>query len=264
VTILLQIKKKITLIPVRKTREKIRKTLTQDLLDIQLTKDTKKNKTIYNEKMNQLKKKYRIVPKKSQLYYLYRLYKYKKLIQPNIELEKQLISKSMRSESGVLVISVIMPPDNFSCAYDCHYCPNDPRYSRSYYHGEPTVMRGAQNDFDGYKQFYDRALSYFINGHNIDKVECIILGGTFDCYKPEISEHFMTQLYYAANNVFSDQMNLPSCESLEQEILKNENALCHIIGITIETRPDKISKHQLRRIKKLWCNARSNRCSTYR
>ena len=243
----LQIKKN-TIIP-DENREKL-ENYTKDLLTIQFIENNPdKNKKIFNEKMTELKRKYKIVPKKSQLYYLYRLYKYKKQIEPNIELEKHLISKSMRSESGVLVISVIMPPDNFSCAYDCHYCPNDPRYSRSYFHGEPTVMRGAQNDFDAYKQFYDRALSYFINGHNIDKVECIILGGTFDCYDPKVSEHFMTQLYYASNNVFNNQMNLPSCGSLEEEILKNENALCHIIGITIETRPDKISKHQLRRLR---------------
>ena len=230
-------------------REKL-ENFTKDLLTIEFKEDEKENLKIYREMMTTLKRKYKMVPKKSQLYYLYRLYKYKKQITPNITLEKHLISKAMRSESGVLVISVIMPPDNFSCAYDCHYCPNDPRYSRSYYHGEPTVMRGAQNDFDGYKQFYDRALSYFINGHNIDKVECIILGGTFDCYDPKISEHFMTQLYYAANNVFSNQMNLSLCGSLEEEIIKNENALCHIIGVTIETRPDKISKHQMRNLRR--------------
>ena len=245
----LQIKKN-SLIP--DDKRDILENFTKDLLEINLDENDKheKNKNIYRNKMTELKRKYKIVPKKAQIYYLYRLYKYKREIVPNVELEKLLISKAMRSESGVTVISVIMPPDNFSCAYDCHYCPNDPRYSRSYFHGEPTVMRGAQNDFDGYKQFYDRALSYFINGHAIDKIECIILGGTFDCYDPKVSEHFMTQLYYAANNVFHNQMNLPVCGTLEEEIKKNEDALCHIIGMTIETRPDKISKHQLRQLRR--------------
>ena len=111
----------------------------------------------------------------------------------------------MRSESGVLVISVIMPPDDFSCSYDCYYCPNDPKYSRSYYKGEPTVQRGERNKFDAYKQFFERAMTLFINGHNIDKVELIILGGTFSCYDPKIAENFIKELFYAANNVFEDQ-----------------------------------------------------------
>ena len=156
----------------------------------------------------------------------------------------------MRSQSGVLVVSVIMPPDNFSCKYDCHYCPNDPRYSRSYYHGEPTVMRGERNNFDAYKQFHERIISYFINGHNIDKIEVIILGGTFSCYDPNICENFISDLFYAANNVFEDQNNLRSKYDLEKEKYLNEVALAHIIGITIETRPDKISTYELRRFRK--------------
>ena len=156
----------------------------------------------------------------------------------------------MRSHSGVLVVSVIMPPDDFSCKYDCHYCPNDPRYSRSYYHGEPTVMRGERNNFDAYKQFHERIISYFINGHNIDKIEVIILGGTFSCYDPKICENFITDLFYAANNVFENQDNLRPKYDLEKEKYLNEIALAHIIGITIETRPDKITKHELRRFRK--------------
>lgn len=239
--------KKNSLIP--DERREILEKFTKELITISFEQDEMRNKKLFNEKMLELKRKYKIVPKKAQLYYLYRNYKFQKEIAPNIKLEKFLISKQMRSDSGVLVISVIMPPDNFSCAYDCHYCPNDPRYSRSYFHGEPTVMRGAFNNFDAHKQFYDRALSYFINGHQIDKVECIILGGTFDCYTPKVCENFIKHLYYAANCVFLDPRDLPDCGSLEEEMKKNEDALCHIIGMTIETRPDKISKHQMRRLR---------------
>jgi elongator complex protein 3 len=205
---------------------------------------------LYNKSFNTLRKKYDIFPKKSQLNYVYRLLKYNKEIYPNQELEDILITKKMRSESGVLVISVIMPPDDFSCSYDCHYCPNDPKYSRSYYKGEPTVQRGERNNFDAYKQFFERAMCLFINGHNIDKVELIILGGTFSCYDPKVAENFIKELYYAANNIFEDQLDLRSCLSIEDEIKYNENALCHIIGVTIETRPDKISTYELRRFRK--------------
>ena len=209
----------------------------------------KTSKDKYHEQFVRLRKIHGIHPKKSQVFYLYRIYLYKKLIQPNPILENLFITKAMRSQSGVLVISVIMPPDTFSCSYDCYYCPNDPAYSRSYYRGEPTVMRGARNDFNAYKQFYDRAISYFVNGHHIDKVEIIILGGTFSCYQPKDAESFIKNLFYASNTVFDDQTNLRQCKSLQEEIEINENAECKIIGITIETRPDKISKAELRRFR---------------
>lgn len=221
--------------------------------NIQINNNSKNNSKsyleIYNESFNILRKKYEIFPKKSQLNYVYRLLKYNKDITPLQELEDILITKKMRSESGVLVISVIMPPDNFSCSYDCYYCPNDPKYSRSYYKGEPTVQRGERNNFDAYKQFFERAMCLFINGHNIDKVELIILGGTFSCYDPKIAENFIKELFYAANNVFEDQLNLRPSLSIEEEIKFNENALCHVIGLTIETRPDKISTYELRRFR---------------
>lgn len=209
------------------------------------------NKIIFTNEFNKLRKVYKINPKKSQIYYMYRLYLYQTLILPNHQLEELLITKPMRSQSGVLVISVIMPPDVFSCKYDCYYCPNDPKYSRSYFKGEPTVQRGERNDFDAYKQFYERAMSYFVNGHHLDKIELIILGGTFDCYNPNDSENFIKMLYYASNTIFDENSTLRDPkDSIEEEILINESSKCKIIGITIETRPDMISKYQLRRLRK--------------
>ena len=203
----------------------------------------------FEKEFVRLRRIHGIHPKKSQLYYLYRVNLYKNLIEENRTLEELLITKRMRSQSGVLVISVIMPPDVFSCSYDCHYCPNDPKYSRSYFRGEPTVQRGERNNFDPLKQFYDRAMSYFVNGHHIDKVEIIILGGTFSCYKPADAEQFIKMLFYAANTIFDDRTNLRTHMNIADEITINENALCKIIGVTIETRPDKITKYELRRFR---------------
>jgi len=221
------------------------------LLILKYTDCFETNKIIFNNEFNKLRKVYKINPKKSQIYYLYRLYLYQTLILPNYQLEDLLITKRMRSQSGVLVISVIMPPDVFSCKYDCYYCPNDPKYSRSYFKGEPTVQRGERNDFDAYKQFYERAMSYFVNGHHLDKIELIILGGTFDCYNPNDSENFIKMLYYASNTIFDERSTIRDPkDSIEEEILINESSKCKIIGITIETRPDMISKYQLRRLRK--------------
>ena len=209
----------------------------------------KSNEDKYKEECVRLRRIHKIHPKKSQLFYMYRIYTYKNIIPQNVYLEELFITKRMRSQSGVLVISVIMPPDKFSCSYDCYYCPNDPSYSRSYYRGEPTVMRGERNKFDAFAQFYDRAMTYFINGHHIDKVEIIILGGTFSCYRAHDSENFIKNIFYAANTIFDDRTNLRLIRTIEEEMIINENALCKIVGVTIETRPDKITKHELRRFR---------------
>lgn len=193
------------------------------------------------------------VPKKSDLLYHYRMGVNRGEIEREGHevLEHFLVTAKMRSASGVIVVSVIMPPGNFSCTYDCAYCPNDPRYSRSYYHGEPTVMRGARNGFSGFMQFRERIHSYVVNGHPVDKIECIVLGGTFSCYKPEDAEDFICDLYYAANTAFDDPTSLRPRGGLEEEQKLNETATCRMIGLTIETRPDMITKYEIRRLRRL-------------
>ncbi len=208
------------------------------------------NEKKYNAISMELRRKYKMVPKKNEILYMYRLLQSSQIVAKNEILEEFLITKKMRSTSGVIVVSVIMPPDTFSCSYNCSYCPNDPRYSRSYYHGEPTVMRGKRNEFKAFEQFRERIHSYVINGHEVDKIECIILGGTFSCYQPKVAEEFITGLYYAANTAFDNPASLRLMKSMEEEQLINESAHCRIIGMTIETRPDKITKYELRRFRK--------------
>ena len=208
------------------------------------------NEKKYNSVYITLRRKYKIVPKKSELLYMYRKLIASETIAKNEILEEFLVTRKTRSTSGVIVVSVIMPPDTFSCSYNCSYCPNDPRYSRSYYHGEPTVMRGKRNGFKAFEQFRERVHSYIMNGHDVDKIECIILGGTFSCYQPKVAEEFITGLFYAANTAFDDPTNLREMKNIAEEQVINENAHCRIIGVTIETRPDKISKYELRRFRK--------------
>lgn len=208
------------------------------------------NEKKFNALMLELRRKYKMVPKKNELLYMYRKLLSSQKIVKNEILEEFLVTRKMRSNSGVIVVSVIMPPDTFSCSYNCSYCPNDPRYSRSYYHGEPTVMRGKRHGFKAFEQFRERVHSYIMNGHDVDKIECIILGGTFSCYQPKVAEEFITGLFYAANTAFDDPTNLREMKSIAEEQLINESTHCRIIGVTIETRPDKISKYELRRFRK--------------
>ena len=83
-------------------------------------------------------------------------------------------------------------------------------------------------------------------GHSADKLEIIVLGGTWSEYPEEYQEKFITEIYYAAN-VF---LNIHKREmlSLEEEIYINENeSNIHIIGLTLETRPDYITKEEIER-----------------
>ena len=113
----------------------------------------------------------------------------------------------------------------------------------------PGVQRGKRNNFDPVKQFNERASTHFINGHTVDKVELLILGGTFHSYPQKYRKWFITQLLYSANTFFETSKRTPY--SLYNEILVNEHALVKIIGITIETRPDCINKETLRELRDL-------------
>jgi histone acetyltransferase (RNA polymerase elongator complex component) len=215
-----------------------------------------------------------------------------------------------------------LPPGRFSCPADCFYCPDEPGQPRSYLSTEPAVARANQNDFDPVRQFFDRALTLAKQGHVVDKIEIIVLGGTWSAYPRDYQEEFCRDLFYAANcwsgemergmrgGLFSlkegvaeretepvdhlhqkfdgSETHLKShahdreehttvdgavnkilsptiSESIstdgavkqamkrrkrgtiaeEQEL--NENASCKIIGLTLETRPDHINHHEIRR-----------------
>lgn len=161
------------------------------------------------------------------------------------KLNEYLKVKKMRSESGILEIAIVTSPGSFSCAYDCYYCPNQPGYPRSYVKNGPSLLRAQANNFDIVKQFYDRGGTYAVNLHNVDKVEVILLGGTWDSYGIDYQEKTITEVYYAANTFYS--IDPREMKTLDEEKKLNETALCKIVGITIETRPDQINPEQLRR-----------------
>jgi ELP3 family radical SAM enzyme/protein acetyltransferase len=158
--------------------------------------------------------------------------------------------KAVRSWSGVLVVTLVMKPDKFSCPNDCHMCPAEPGQPRSYLSTEPAVSRANKNDFDPVKQFNDRLNMLHKNGHTLDKIEIIVLGGTFSSYPRDYQEEFIRDIFYAAN-VYPN-MTRERCGILEEKEW-NEKAEKKIIGISLETRPDHITKYELKRFRKLGC-----------
>lgn len=170
-----------------------------------------------------------------------------------------LIKKPQRGISGVMVVTVLTSPypekngvpQKFSCEWDCHYCPKEPDQPRSYLHDEPSVIRANKNDFDARLQLLDRCHTLKNNGHNLDKIELLVLGGTWHSYPKDYREKFVRDLYYAANTFGDTKPRLPL--SLEKEKLLNTNGKLKIIGLTLETRPDCITIDNLKEIRKLGC-----------
>lgn len=201
------------------------------------------------------------MPKKIELIEFYRK---NNPVNQNAEFLTLLRNKAMRSQSGVTVVTCVMPPGTFSCDFDCHYCPNDPTIARSYLFDEPAVRRCAEHGWDAFESMIERLNMYYINGHPVDKLEVIILGGTFSSYRHDIAEEFIRDLYYASNmyaglvpNADEIAMKLHNSRietkqrlSLENEIYINQFAKTSIIGLTVETRPDQIHTQELERFRR--------------
>ena len=202
-------------------------------------------------------------------------------------IEKVVLKKGIRSNSGVVVITVVSAPGPFSCPQDCAYCPNEPGQPRSYLSTEPAVARANQNKFDPVRQVYDRAATLARQGHKIDKIEIIVLGGTWSGYPWEYQQQFCRDIFFAANTFNEDLArsridqevygqegvegeadDMPCVAiqlsrkfnrflrpklSLQEEQELNETAECKVIGLTLETRPDHISPLELKRLRSLGC-----------
>jgi ELP3 family radical SAM enzyme/protein acetyltransferase len=197
-----------------------------------------------------LAKKYKYQTSKRELGMLYRqLNKIDPHTYPYIDtLWTILITKSIRSESGILNVSVSLPPDRFSCKYNCYFCPNEPGMPRSYLSNEDVFKRAADVNFNTIQQVYSRLDVLEKNGHPIDKLEFRVLGGTFSCYDHDITDTFIRDLYYAANTYYEDRDR--PCGTIEEEQAINVTAKAHVVGLGVETRPDEIDEAEIIRFRR--------------
>lgn len=155
-----------------------------------------------------------------------------------------LVKKPMRTMSGVAVVAVMTSP--FDCPHGkCAYCPggvcnNSPQ---SYTGKEPAALRAGRNRFDPYSQVMDRICQLTDIGHKTDKIDLIIMGGTFTCRDPEYQEWFVRRCFDALNGVRSDTLG-------EAQAI-NETASHRCVGLTVETRPDVFDDEQIGRAMRL-------------
>jgi len=164
-----------------------------------------------------------------------------KRIKPQKELENILIKRRVRSLSGIVVVSVLTKP--YPCPGKCIYCPEQKGIPKSYLQGEPAVMRAVLNNFDPYLQFKNRAKALKEEGHPTDKIELRIIGATWSYYPKDYQTRFIKNCFSAANQ--------KKAKTLKKAQKENEKSKQRIIGISIETRPDFITKKEIRRMRKL-------------
>jgi len=146
-------------------------------------------------------------------------------------LKPLLIGKQVRSASGVTTVAVMPKP--YACPHGkCTYCPGGPEVGvpRAYTGKEPAVMRALENEYDPFLQVQSRLAQLHAMGHPVDKVELILVGGTFPFLPRTYQEDFVKRCLDALNGVDSP--------SLEEAKNLAESASVKNVGITVETRPD--------------------------
>jgi elongator complex protein 3 len=143
--------------------------------------------------------------------------------------------KPVRTLSGVTTVTVLTKP--YPCPGKCIFCPTDVRMPKSYVPDEPGARRALEHDFDPYDQVAARLEALDAVGHPTDKVELLVLGGTWSAYRRDYQEWFIRRCLDALNGVGS--------VTLEQAQSLNEIAPHRNVGLVIETRPDLVSPSEL-------------------
>ncbi|MDD3498327.1 MAG: tRNA uridine(34) 5-carboxymethylaminomethyl modification radical SAM/GNAT enzyme Elp3 [Candidatus Moranbacteria bacterium] len=196
------------------------------------------------------------------------------------KMEKAMLSRAVRTRSGVAVVAVLTKPSG--CPGKCIYCPTEKGMPKSYLSNEPAVMRAIMNNFDPYRQVQSRIKALELNGHSTDKIELIVMGGTFSYFPKNYQEKFIAECFRAANNYpqFSpfgkgglnasgrsiqgdskdnirtsnpSQSPFSKGRGLKHEQKRNEGSKNRIVGLTLETRPDYIDEKEILNFRELGC-----------
>ena len=219
----------------------------------------------YKVFQRQVNQKHSYAPTIISMNFFYRLLVENKEIEPCPDFEKYNVGKMNRTNSGITQITVLSSPypngQAFSCEHNCYYCPNEPAHEgnrmtpqpRSYLFNEPAVRRANANRFDGAEQMWDRMSTLMLCGHDIDKLEVMVLGGTWGSYPTSYRIEFIRDLYYAANTFYCDSTSRRMRYSMNVEIIINMTAKVRVIGLTLETRPDHINKDEILLMRDMNC-----------
>ncbi len=143
------------------------------------------------------------------------------------------IRKPTKTISGITPVAVMLPPRK--CNHGrCVYCPNLD-VPQSYTPKSPVVMRAREVNYDAYKQVRNRLKAFQAMNHPTDKIELIIMGGTFLEYPEKFQEKFIKGCYDGLNGVHSSRVT--------EAQRKNEVGIHRCVALCIETRPDVCIEH---------------------
>ena len=213
---------------------------------------------------------------------------------PNIK--KYLLTKPTRTISGVAVCAIMTKP--IPCPHvkkgigPCIMCPGGPKSAfgnvpQSYTGKEPATRRAIRNKYDPYLQVMNRLEQYIVQGHTLDKLELIIMGGTFPSFPTKYREYFITYAFKAMNDFsklffnknqfdfvkFKQFFELPgdiydekragsirkkllkikNKADLIKEQLRNEKSFIRCVSLVIETRPDYATLKEANEMLRLGC-----------
>ena len=209
--------------------------------------------------------------------------------------------KPVRTRSGVAPVTVLTKP--FPCPGRCIFCPSDVRMPKSYLSSEPGAQRAAEHQFDPFRQTLARLRSFHHTGHPTDKVELIVLGGTWSSYPEAYRVWFVLRCFEAMNGfaatsraaardplarfepdvdfrdldetiegaaldrdynrVVSDwtsahpraadqaSRQTATWAELEAAQRENETAAVRCVGLSLETRPDRLDRAEVLRMRRL-------------
>lgn len=152
--------------------------------------------------------------------------------------EPLLRNKPVRTLSGVAPVAVMTSPAD--CPHGrCIYCPGGvPNNTPQSYTGrEPAALRAGMHEYDPYRQTRSRLDQLRAIGHRTDKVDLIVMGGTFTSRPEEYQDWFILRCF--------DAMNDRESADIESAHRLNETAKARCVGLTVETRPDWFSLHQV-------------------
>lgn len=149
-----------------------------------------------------------------------------------LKLLSVLRRKNTRTISGVTVVAVMTKPQPCPQPEPCAYCPGGPSQGvpQSYTGLEPAAMRGSQNCYDPYQQVQSRINQLRAIGHRVDKVELIVMGGTFPATPREYQTWFIQRCL--------DAITGKASINVEEAKAHAETSRIRNVGITVETRPD--------------------------
>ncbi|MCL4562508.1 MAG: tRNA uridine(34) 5-carboxymethylaminomethyl modification radical SAM/GNAT enzyme Elp3 [Chloroflexi bacterium] len=169
--------------------------------------------------------------------------------QPDTDLLSRIRMKPVRTLSGVTTVTVLTKP--YPCPGKCIFCPTDARMPKSYLPDEPGARRGLQHHFDPYDQVRSRIEALEAVGHPTEKIELLILGGTWSAYRRDYQEWFVRRCFDALNASGEEDRPYGPSPTLEEAQCRNENGPHRNVGLVVETRPDRITPRELAWMRRL-------------